>query len=222
MNRSLENFERENLTFLDGDQHPLELAGNFLKAESGVLLENGALGKGVCCTGSLEALVSGGDVLSGFSTAVCPKYILPKKTAENFQFKSAKSFNTLLEIPARSHLMDMKNADNFFSLDVCQQSGFHRASVLLVWPLFQEKFYSFVFKKFLVWWEGFLSKISLWESTISIFEEHWRIIAKNEFILFRCYCLLGDIRWRGVSDVAGIFCVFGNPLTRFSFFSAFF
>ena len=27
---------------------------------------------------------------------------------------------------------------------------------------------------------------------------------------------------RGVSDVAGIFCVFGNPLTRFSFFSAFF
>ena len=81
--RSLEIFERENLTFLDGDQHPLELAGNFLKAKSGVLLENGALGKGVCCTGSLEALVSGGDVLSGFSTAVCPKYILLKKTALN-------------------------------------------------------------------------------------------------------------------------------------------
>ena len=80
--------------------------------------------------------------------------------------------------------MDMKNANDFFSLDVCQRSGFHRASVLLVWPLFQEKFYSFVFKKFLVWWEGYLSEISLWESTISIFEEHWRIIAKNEFSSF--------------------------------------
>ena len=176
----------------------------------------------MCCTGSLATLVSGWDTFSGFSTAVCPKYILPKKTAKNFQFKSTKSFDTLLEIPARSHLMDMKNADNFFSLNVCQQSGFHRASVLLVWPLFQEKFYSFDFKKFLVWWEGYLSEITSWESTISIFEEHWRIIAKNEFILFCCYCLLGDIRWRGVSDVAGIFCVFGNPLTRFSFFSAFF
>ena len=52
-NQTLENLERENLTFLDEDQHPLELAGNFLKAKSGVLLENSALGKGVCCTGSL-------------------------------------------------------------------------------------------------------------------------------------------------------------------------
>ena len=118
-NQTLENLERENLTFLDEDQHPLELAGNFLKAESGVLLENGALGEGVCCMGSLATLVSGWDTFSGFSTAVCPKYILPKKTAENFQFKSTKSFDTLLEIPARSHLMDVKNADNFFSLDVC-------------------------------------------------------------------------------------------------------
>ena len=49
----MENLERENLTFLDEDQHPLELAGNFLKAESGVLLENSTLGEGVCCTGSL-------------------------------------------------------------------------------------------------------------------------------------------------------------------------
>ena len=80
--------------------------------------------------------------------------------------------------------MDAKNTDDFFSLDVCQRSGFHKASVLLVWPLFQEKFYSFVFKKFLVWWEGYLSEISLWESTISIFEKHWRIIAKNEFSSF--------------------------------------
>ena len=57
-NQTLENLERENLTFLDEDQHPLELAGNFLKAESGVLLENGALGEGVCCTGSLAMLVN--------------------------------------------------------------------------------------------------------------------------------------------------------------------
>ena len=87
-NQTLENLERENLTFLDEDQHPLELAGNFLKAESGVLLENGALGKGVCCTGSLAMLVLDGTLFQDLAQQCVPNIFFQRKLLKIFNLRT--------------------------------------------------------------------------------------------------------------------------------------